>query len=416
MKIRKLAGSVFAGICAAALLLAGCADSSESSDTPKETAETTAQTTKEPETAEEWHQAMLEKSLVSYGNVNRMQEKIKKAQSGEQVNVAYIGGSITEGLTAGDSKCYARLTYEHFAQTYGTGENVQYINAGLSGTPSILGNLRLERDVLSKNPDIVFIEFAVNDGNSGEYPVAYESMVRTLLEQDNDIAVVLLFSVNEEGYSAQDYMKKIGELYQLPMISYADALTYLFDNNQMTWQDFSDDQSHPNESGHALVAEMVDYYFDTVAEQPASDAWQMSAMTVYGDRYMNAKLYEADSLTPDSLGGFTAGSTIDTFTNGWSRDMSAENEPFTLKIKGKFVFLIYKQNSAGNLGTVDITVTGADGETETLTLNAIAPEGWGNPQVFTLVMGVEEQEYDISIQMAEGSEESAFEILGFATV
>ncbi len=96
--------------------------------------------------------------------------------------------------------------------------------------------------------------------------------------------------------------------------------------------------------------------------------------------------------------------------------MSAENEPFTLKIKGKFVFLIYKQNSAGNLGTVDITVTGADGETETLTLNAIAPEGWGNPQVFTLVMGVEEQEYDISIQMAEGSEESAFEILGFATV
>lgn len=38
------------------------------------------------------------------------------------------------------------------------------MNAGLSGTPSKLGILRLDRDVLAYEPDICFIEFAVNDG------------------------------------------------------------------------------------------------------------------------------------------------------------------------------------------------------------------------------------------------------------
>ena len=138
------------------------------------------------------------------------------------------------------------------------------MNAGLSGTPSKLGILRLDRDVLAYEPDICFIEFAVNDGTETDYQNAYESIVRTLLQKN--ITPVLLFSVTENDHSAQDYMKQIGEFYHLPMISYCDALRYLFANNRMTWKDFSDDQSHPNTEGHKLVASMVDYYFDTVMD------------------------------------------------------------------------------------------------------------------------------------------------------
>lgn len=56
------------------------------------------------------------------------------------------------------------------------GDNVQYVNAGLSGTPSKLGILRLDRDVLAYEPDICFIEFAVNDGTETDYQNAYESI------------------------------------------------------------------------------------------------------------------------------------------------------------------------------------------------------------------------------------------------
>ena len=122
-----------------------------------------------------------------------------------------------------------------------------------------LGILRLKRDVLVNNPDICFVEFAVNDADDGDHRNAYESIVRDLLEKD--VAVVLLFSVTEQDYSCQDYMKAIGNHYQLPMISYCDALRYMFENNRITWKDFFGRPVSSNVYGHELVAEMVKSLF-----------------------------------------------------------------------------------------------------------------------------------------------------------
>lgn len=257
MNTKKLL-AVLVSVAMCGTAFAGCGNNADSSKAESKAESSSSQVEKMPETDEEWTQAMYDKAMVSYGNTSMMQNVIKKAQSGEKVTVAYLGGSITEGISAGADGCYAKLTYDYFAQKFGTGDNVQYVNAGLSGTPSKLGILRLDRDVLAYEPDICFIEFAVNDGTETDYQNAYESIVRTLLQKN--ITPVLLFSVTENDHSAQDYMKQIGEFYHLPMISYCDALRYLFANNRMTWKDFSDDQSHPNDEGHKLVASMVDYY------------------------------------------------------------------------------------------------------------------------------------------------------------
>ena len=183
MKIRK----ILCFLLSSALLMvvaSGCTAKKDSGPTSESKAE---------KTDADWNNEMIEKSLVTYGNTTAMQEKIKKAQSGEDVTIAYLGGSITEGISAGPSLCWAKLSYEHFAEKYGTGDNVKYCNAGLSGTPSKLGILRLKRDVLVNKPDICFIEYAVNDAKDGEHQNAYESIVRDLLDQN--VAVVLLFSV-----------------------------------------------------------------------------------------------------------------------------------------------------------------------------------------------------------------------------
>ena len=364
-----------------------------------------------PETDEEWHSAMLSKSLVTLGATAPIQQKIAKAQAGEEVTVAYLGGSITEGISAGESRCYARLSYEYFAEKFGNGDNVKYVNAGLSGTPSILGNLRLQRDVLDHEPDICFIEFAVNDGTDADYQAAYESIVRTLLEKD--VAVVLLFSVTADDYSAQDYMKQIGTAYQLPMISYCDALRFMFENNRMTWKDFSNDKSHPNVNGHALVAEMVDHYFDEAAaaesvEAPAMPA-QLNSMCDVG-----ITLLENDAITPESTGSWTEGSTVASFTKGWTYDPEGGNEPLVFKFKGKFGYLVYKEVGSGSFGTLHVKVS-CDGEVyDEKDITTVTSGGWGNPQVSLLALQVEEKEYEVEITMAAGSEEMQGEILAVA--
>ena len=407
---KLLAVLVSAAMCGAAF--AGCGNNADSSKAESKAESSSSQVEKMPETDEEWTQAMYDKAMVSYGNTSMMQNVIKKAQSGEKVTVAYLGGSITEGISAGAEGCYAKLTYDYFAQKFGTGDNVQYVNAGLSGTPSKLGILRLDRDVLAYEPDICFIEFAVNDGMEADYQNAYESIVRTLLQKN--ITPILLFSVTENDHSAQDYMKQIGEFYHLPMISYCDALRYLFANNRMTWKDFSDDQSHPNTEGHKLVASMVDYYFDTVMDVAPEGDYVMPTDTVFSPREVDAHMYEGDSLTPTSLGSWKEGSTIASFTNGWTYDNTGDNSPIVFEFKDKkFLYMIYKEVKQGEFGKLHVKVT-ADGEVyDESDYDTISPSGWGNAQIQNIAMMPEATNYTVEISMAAGDEDKHGEVLAF---
>ena len=159
---------------------------------------------------------MVQRSLMSTGNLERMTNFINKLENKEEVTIAFIGGSITEGLTAGAEKCWAKLTYDYLCEKY-PDTKINYVNAGMSGTPSILGNIRVQRDVLDYKPDLVFVEFAVNDGNDQLYKDSYEALVRTILSQEQNPAVALYFTVIKSGHTCESFMSQVGEAYGLPM-------------------------------------------------------------------------------------------------------------------------------------------------------------------------------------------------------
>lgn len=181
---KKIKITLCAVLCAS--MLAGCADNSASggsavsSDSTSDTQTTSSETSSIDEsklTEEQIYDNMVERSLMDLGNLERMSKFIGKLESKQEVTIAFIGGSITEGLTAGPEKCWAKLTYDRLCEKY-PDTKINYVNAGLSGTPSVLGNIRLQRDVLDHKPDIVFVEFAVNDGNDQIYKDSYDAMVR----------------------------------------------------------------------------------------------------------------------------------------------------------------------------------------------------------------------------------------------
>lgn len=95
---------------------------------------------------------MIAKSLLYAGNNRRLKRAMDKAASGEDVTIAYIGGSITQGAGAKPihTECYAYQSYLRFKELFGKegGENIHFIKAGVGGTPSELGMIRYERDVL----------------------------------------------------------------------------------------------------------------------------------------------------------------------------------------------------------------------------------------------------------------------------
>ena len=371
--------------------------------------ESSAAPTAEADDARTDYEKMVDRSLLSIGDMTRMSDVFQKAQNGEDITVAYIGGSITEGYNAGTTEFYAK-TCTDLLQGYFPDITVTGVNAGISGTPSLLGNLRLERDVLSADPDIVFVEFAVNDGQEAEYKNAYESLVRTLLTQEKDIAVVLLFTVLDSGYTCQEHMSKIGANYDLPMISVHDSVYEEIEAGRMTWQDYSNDQSHPNAYGHKCITDFVDNYYQKVLPVVAENVGEVSKELpdpVFSAKYMNMHYMDSATMDGVELDGFEQYDTHGSFHNGWMyRGTDGGSMKFTVDCS--VLEMVFKANNSDKYGTADIYV---DGEKVKSVVSNMS-DGWNNPVTAYLIDNDSSAEHTVEIRM-EGGVTQAFFVMAF---
>lgn len=108
-----------------------------------------------------------------------------KAKSGRKLKIAYIGGSITQ------AKSQYRTQSINAIQGMFPEAEITGINAGVSGTDTDLGACRLFDHVLKYNPDMIFIEFAVNGG----YPYGMEGMVRQIIKHDNTVDICFIYTL-----------------------------------------------------------------------------------------------------------------------------------------------------------------------------------------------------------------------------
>ena len=374
-----------------------------------EAGESSAAPTAEAYDARTDYEKMVDRSLLSVGDMTRMSDVFQKAQNGEDITVAYIGGSITEGYNAGTTEFYAK-TCTDLLQGYFPDITVTGVNAGISGTPSLLGNLRLERDVLSADPDIVFVEFAVNDGQEADYKNAYESLVRTLLTQEKDIAVVLLFTVLDSGYTCQEHMSKIGANYDLPMISVHDSVYEEIEAGRMTWQDYSNDQSHPNAYGHKCITDFVDNYYQKVLPVVAENVGEVSKELpdpVFSAKYMNMHYMDSATMDGAELDGFEQYDTHGSFHNGWMyRGTDGGSMKFTVDCS--VLEMVFKANNSDKYGTADIYV---DGEKVKSVVSNMS-DGWNNPVTAYLIDNDSSAEHTVEIRM-EGGVTQAFFVMAF---
>lgn len=376
------------------------------------------------------HDEIIKRSLVSTGNNYRIKNAIEKARNGEPVTIAYIGGSITDGAMAMPyESCYAYRSYEYFKSTYGKGDgsNVKFVNAGLSGTPSTLGMIRYNRDVVLEagaNPDIVFIEFAVNDYGDPTKGEGYESLIRNILKADNDPAVVLLFSVFASGYNEQEKYAPVGEYYHLPMVSIHDGILPLLDSGAMKQESFFFfDGLHPVNEGHKLYADSIDYMYDTIdKETKAINDITIPDTPKIGKAFEGIQIIDSKTASSDYTilpGGFSGTDnevytsyhdiTRKSFPNNWMHNTTADSS-MNITINCKNFVLVYK--SSGNkdtAGKIDVYVDGI----KKTTIDSYTEGGWNNPLNTVIFQENTTKKHSIEIKMADGSADKNFTIEAF---
>ena len=297
---------------------------------------------------------MFSRSLVSLGDTARLQEAIAKARRGETVTVGVIGGSITQGAAASKpEKRYGDLVAAWWRTTFPKAQ-VQYVNAGIGATGSDYGALRVRRDLLSRHPDIVVVEYAVNDPDSDSAAETLEGMVRQILNDPKPIAVLLLFTMNQSGGNAQKSHGKVGRHYGLPMVSFRDALWPEIEQGRLKWSDVEADAVHPNDRGHEYCARFITQLLEKVMGEVGATPPQMKPIPapLYGDLFEHVALLEADALKPVANDGWTYDAARPT-ERCWKADKPGSSIEFN--VEGRAV-LIMDWHLRGPMGQAKVQV------------------------------------------------------------
>ena len=383
------------------------------------------------------YREMIANSLMSKGNNKRIKAAIEKAERGEDITIAYIGGSITQGAGSKpiNTGSYAYKSYLKIKEMFGKdgGENIHFIKAGVGGTPSELGMIRYERDILrdgTVKPDIVIVEFAVNDADDETKGNCYESLCLKILSAENKPAVILLFSVFINDWNLQDRLSPIGRHYNLPMVSVKDAVVEQFKltkkkGNIISKRQYFYDIYHPTNDGHIVMADCISNLFYEIKNSAVdTEDITIDKQPVIGDSFTQIHLIDKkDNVEVASIseGGFTEMDKelqmveIDDnpfaspqFPNNWMHSAASGNESFKLKIKSKSLVMIFKDSGSNEFGKADVYVDGK-------LLSTLDPHinNWIHCNPVILYNEQEPKEHQVEIKMSSGDEDKCFTILGF---
>lgn len=371
----------------------------------------------------DWYQHMLNTSILSTGTNNRLEKVIAKIAAGEKVTVMAYGGSITEGAGAENfSYSYGEQFIYALQEAY-PGSSIHYHNSGLGGTPSTMGLMRYQRDVIDvigDNPDLLILEFAVNDYEEPTKGRAYESLVRTVLERDEDTAVILLFSVFKNKWNAQEAYIPIGEHYGLPMVSLKDAIATAYTGGQMTDTDYFADIYHPTNYGHEITANCLTELFTRVAAKDATlPTAPVPETSVYGAdfqdiHFVTARDNDGTLVTPGSffsqdnaLQTF-ARTTLAAFPDNWHHTAEGGAESLKIELTCKNILLTFKLSSSQNFGKASVYIDG----NHIMDLNGHLNGAWNNTDTVLLLDDTISAPHILEIRMAEGQENKLFTVLG----
>lgn len=354
---------------------------------------------------------MLDKGILNEGSKARLMNVMERAAQGEEIVIAYIGGSITAGSLASPQAtgCFAYLSTKWWEDTFPNAK-ITYVNAGIGATDSWLGAHRVQDDVLTSMPDLVVCEFAVNDGE-GWNQETYDSLLRTLLEAPSEPAVIALMIAHKYGSFADKHAPAAFK-YQVPIITYSALLT----QGLVSWNQVGNsDGTHPDNPGHQLIARLLTEYYRRVLSEinqtePEEYTVPELSNSLTACRYMNADILYSTDIEAVEMTGFQPGKVTGILASdeGWRTETGGT---ISFELEAREAGIIWLQKAKDPDGTYASYDFYVDGEFQG-TLMGVA-DSWGNHLEYkSVILGDAVETHRLELRPTEGNAGTEFEILG----
>lgn len=202
-----------------------------------------------------------------------------RLDAGEPVRVAFLGGSITA------AQGWRVLVRDHLKATYPK-STITEIFAAIPGTDSAFGACRLGAQVLAYSPDLLFVEFAVNDigADPARIRAAMEGIVRQTWQANPRTDIAFIYTLSQAQLpdlqagrpaATSRAMEEVASHYGIPSLQFGVEVARLADAGQLLFKGsptgldaegrdatgnlvFSADGTHPLPAGHRLYFSVIE--------------------------------------------------------------------------------------------------------------------------------------------------------------
>ncbi|MCR5094061.1 MAG: SGNH/GDSL hydrolase family protein [Lachnospiraceae bacterium] len=336
---------------------------------------------------------------------------LRRASAGEALTVGFLGGSITQGCLASKPEFgYADRMVKGLQKRFPRA-HFDLVNAGVGGTGSLYGAIRMREDLLAHRPDLVVVDFSVNDAAavlpmcgeisaSGDsagvaddmresmeqpavpYDETFEGVIRRILSAAQRPGVIVLNNAfYETGESTQDKHNRIADHYGIPHASARDEILPRIRSGEFTCGELSPDGLHPNDRGHELLAEIllgiIDRAMFAIGDSQVSET-EILPDPLTDNAYEH--MYRVDIRNGEpALFGFRADPVQkngywDFFRNGWTA--AHVGDRMEIEAAGANIDVIYRKTVNRPSPVAELIL---DGDTEhPVILDGNFTEDWGD--------------------------------------
>jgi len=193
----------------------------------------------------------------------------------QKKKIIFFGDSITQAAVKPGGYI---VKINELASAEKVADNYDFVGAGIGGNKVYDLYLRLEDDVLSKNPDIVIIYVGVNDvwhkrsygtgTDADKFEKFYTAIIKKLQERNIKMALCTPAVIGEKIDSSNELdgdlnsysniIRSIAKSHNIPLIDLRQAfLNYNLKNNKENKESgiLTTDRVHLNDAGNQLVAD-----------------------------------------------------------------------------------------------------------------------------------------------------------------
>lgn len=189
------------------------------------------------------------------------------------INIVFHGHSVPAGYfktpVVNTLAAYPALVLKKIKTQYPYAV-VNVINTSIGGENSISGAKRFDNEVLNHQPDVLFIDYALNDIGAGleESYKAWDEMIKKAKREN--IKIILLTpspdqrvdyaDASNELKKHSDQIIRLANENQVGLVDSYQAFEFLYPKKNKL-KKYMSQVNHPNKKGHELIAEEIIKYF-----------------------------------------------------------------------------------------------------------------------------------------------------------